>query len=85
MKKEYRKPRVQVENIGTEAICTACVASLTNHSDLNECGYAIEMPVIGTTFLFPQDLGGCTCWQTGGGLITDMYCYMPAESNLFSS
>lgn len=83
MKKEYRKPRVQVENIGTEAICTACVASLTNHSDLNECGYAIEMPVIGKTFLFPEGLGGCTCWENS--MIIDMYCYMPAESNLFSS
>ncbi len=83
MKKEYRKPMAQVENIGTEEICTACVATLTNHSHLMNCGYEVEMPVIGKTFLFMQDYNGCTCWKDG--MITDMYCYMPSESNLFSS
>lgn len=83
MKKKYNKPNIYLEDLQMGPICSACIIQLTNHSDLNDCGYEMVDPFDGSTVvLFPEGAGGCKCWKDN---TFDMYCYQPSYSNLFGS
>lgn len=83
MKKKYNKPIIYMEELQVGPICAACETTLTNQSDLNNCGYEMADPFGGQPiYLFPQGAGGCTCWNEAG---FDMYCYQPSYSTLFGS